>query len=179
MRRGYDGIMIKRSPAIATFCPRARGSSLVEFSAIAAFMIPVIIVILFAAIEGCRYVAILQGLDQGARQAARNLAVAYASNHGIVNDTSAQSTYGFGPVNIPGVINDPGQFDAPVWDNVPGATNEVLDATIPQSVTVVVTYKSAGTHTLPNFPDIDPLHLGSNLKLQQSATYIIEGGSNG
>lgn len=140
-------------------------------------MLPVFIFILLSAIEACRFVAIIQGLDQGARQAARNLAVAYATDPGIVNDSAAQQTYGFDPVQVPGVINDPGQFDAPVWDNVPGASSEVSDASIPQSVTVVVTYKSAGNHTLLPFPGIDPLHLGNNVVLRQSATYVIEGGA--
>jgi Flp pilus assembly protein TadG len=143
---------------------------------VVAFLLPVLFIILYVCIEGCRFIAILQGLDQGARQAARNLATAYATDKGIVNDTQAQVTYGFAPVQVPGVINDPAQFDAPVWDNVPGAGNQAIDPSIPQSVTVFVTYKSAGSHTLPPFPDIDPLNLRPTLRLKQSATYIIEGG---
>ncbi len=149
---------------------RARGSSIVETAAALSFMIPLLVLILFVTIEGCKAYLISQSLNQGAREAARNLATNYAQNPNIPNDATAQATYGFSPVRIPGVITDNSQFSATF--DTSGST---------PSVTVNVAYISNGTTDLAPFPDFGDINLGlfsfnlgSNFQLSASSTYRLE-----
>ena len=149
------------------FRKRKSGSAIVETAAVLVVMLPVFILVIFVALEACQAYMIIQALDQGAREAARNLAAAYASDKGIVTDVVAQDTYGFEPVRIHNIINSSNQFSTPVW-YVPG------DSTAAQpTVTVSVKY-TPNQYGLPPFPNPDPLHIGSNFLLQSTSTYRLE-----
>jgi hypothetical protein len=155
---------------------RSTGAYTVETAVSMVILIPLLITIVFVGIEACKGIAIMQALEQGARQAAHNLAVAYADHPTIVSNPSEQRTYGFDPVRIHGVIESSAQFDPPTWKNVPGAPGNpttTIDPASPQTVSVTVSYTS-GQNGVPAFPDIDPLHWAPNFNLKATSTYTIE-----
>ncbi len=150
---------------MATNFSRRSGTTLVETAATMTLVIPLLFLVLFTAIEASQGYGIWQALQQGARESARRLATTYAVDPGIVSNTVDQAKYGFDPVRINQIINDSSQFSATFNS---GSAN-----TTPASVTVTATY-SAGQFGLPQFPQIDPLHLGRNHQLAASATYRLE-----
>ena len=146
---------------------RKSGSAIIETAAVMVVMLPVFILVIFVALECCQAYMIMQALDQGAREAARNLAAAYASDKGITTDVVAQDTYGFDTVRIHNIINSSQQFGTPTW-YIPG------DSTAEQpTVTVSVTY-TPNQYGLPSFPNPDPLHIGKNFLLKSTSTYRLE-----
>lgn len=147
------------------------GAYLAETAATMAFAVPLCFYALFVAMEACQVYSINQALQQAARAAARNIATTYATDPGIVNNTSDQSSFGYAPI-VNAAINPPyalanaigglGQFSCTFNKN-----------TTPMTVTVTVVYTS-GQNNLPQFPQIDPLFLGQNYKMAQQSTYILE-----
>lgn len=126
-------------------------------------LIPILFTVLFVVLEASKAYFIKESLSQGARQAARDCAVAYGSNNKIDGDRSLQDSFVFTNVKIPGVINDERQFDDAQFD-----ANAV-----PPKVTVTVHYAS-GQYGLATFPNPDPLKLGNNFHLSATSTYRLE-----
>lgn len=154
----------------------ACGSSIVETAAGLVVFLPLLILLVFVAVEAAKAVAITQALQQGAREAARDLAGAFANDSNLPNSRTDQNTYAFNLVHINGVINNAAQFSTPSWTNVagaPGNSATVSDPALPRTVTVTVTY-TGGQYGLPNFPDIDPLKLASHINLTGTSTYTIQ-----
>jgi Flp pilus assembly protein TadG len=140
---------------------RRSGSALAETAATIVFVLPLMILVVFVAMEAIQTYGLWQCLQQGARESARLLATTYAVDPGIKDNATDQATYGFTPVRVTNVINDNSQFAASFDAN---------------AVTVIVTYHS-DQHGLPKFPRFDPLHLGSGFTLKATASYTLEGGS--
>lgn len=126
-------------------------------------MIPLLIAILFVMLEASKAFMIKETLAQGARQAARNLAVEYGKDEQIQYNRSLQDALVFQNIRLKSVINANAQFSDPVWNTV--AT--------PPTVTVTVTY-TPNQYGLPPFPNPDPLKLGNNFVLNAEATYRLE-----
>lgn len=137
---------------------------MIETVATIAVMVPVMIACVMAVQEVSQAYQIKQGLSQGARQAARDLAVAYSQSKMVENDRSVQNSMVYSKIKIPGVITHESQFDNGSFDT----------SSTPPTVTVNVHYKSDGATQLPQFPSFDPLGLGANFDLNATATYSLE-----
>jgi Flp pilus assembly protein TadG len=74
-------------------------------------LVPVLFMILYVVIEASKAYYLKEALSQGARQAARDMAIAYASNHNLEGNKSMQDDAVFSKVRIPNVINDPAYGD--------------------------------------------------------------------
>lgn len=143
---------------------KSSGLSLIETAAAAVVMIPVMIACVMAVQEVSEAYQIKQGLSQGARQAARDLAVAYSQSNLVENDRSLQDSMVYTKIKIPRIVSDKSQFDNATFDT----------SATPPTVTVNVHYRSDGTTGLPPFPSFDPLNIGANFDLNASATYSLE-----
>ena len=139
---------------------RQSGGSLAESAASVSLLFPLAIVIIFVVAEASHFFIIKNGLDAGARQAARELAVVYGENQSIAYDRAIQDTEVFDNIRITNVINSSLQFDDPVF-------NEASD---PPTVSVVVRY-AGGSYGLPTFPNPDPLNLGTGFTINSTSTY--------
>jgi Tfp pilus assembly protein PilW len=114
-----------------------RGAHLVELAAALVFGLPLLILIIFVALECTHFYAIKAAMDVGARNAARALVIDY--NKTGVQGTNSNLKW----LKIPNYIADPGQFTDVTWDN---SNNP------PTYVTVTCTYFSDGRYGLPQFP---------------------------
>jgi len=142
---------------------RKKGSTIVETVASFVLYLPILVTFLFVIMEVATFFLIKETLAQAARQAARDLAVAYGSNHGIANSRTQQNTLVFDTIRFYNIINASAQFSNPTFN--PNAT--------PPTVTVSVSY-TGNQFGLPPFPNPDPLHLGANFVLNSSSTYRLE-----
>jgi Flp pilus assembly protein TadG len=140
---------------------QAHGISIAETAASLVLLIPILFLVLFVIIECSKAYYIKDALAQGARQAARDMAIAYGQNKQIQYNRPMQDTV-YDNVRIPSVINSSAQFDDAQFSSSASPT-----------VTVTVRYTS-GQNGLPKFPDPDPLKLGASFKLQASSTYRVE-----
>ena len=140
-----------------------KGASIAETAASLVIFLPILIAVLFVVLEASQAYLIKEGLSQGAREAARNLAVQYGQNSQIQFNRSMQDTMVFDNIQIHDIINSSTQFDDPVWN-----TNA-----IPPTVQVTVHYTS-GQNGLPTFPNPDPLNLGNHFALDAVSTYRLE-----
>ena len=142
---------------------RERGSSIAETAASLVLLLPLLITIMFVVMEASRAYLIQQGLSQGAREAARNLAIAYGQNNNINNNRPLQDALVYSNIHINQIINSSSQF-----------TDAQFDPTgIPPYVTVTVNYTS-GQNGCPVFPTLGPLNLGNSFHLSATSTYRIE-----
>jgi Flp pilus assembly protein TadG len=139
------------------------GISIVEAAASLSLLLPLMIVIVFVILEVSGAYLIKTSLSQGARRAARDLAVAYGQNPAVAGSRSLQNAMVLDNVRIPNMINDSRQFNDPVFD-----TN-----TTPHTVQVTVKYAS-NQYGLPPFPHPDPLNLGSQFAISAESTYRLE-----
>jgi hypothetical protein len=142
---------------------RERGATIVETGASLAVFLPILLAMLFVVIEVSTAFLIKESLAQGAREAARALAVAYGNNPGIATSRSQQNAQVFDTIRIVNIIASSAQFSNPVFS--PNAN--------PPTVTVTATFTS-NQNGLPQFPNPDPLHLGANFKLSSTSTYRLE-----
>jgi hypothetical protein len=140
-----------------------KGSSIAETAASLVIFLPILIAVLFVVLEASQAYLIKESLAQGAREAARNLAVQYGQNSQIVNNRPMEDTMVFDNIQIHNIINSSTQFDDPVWNTT----------AIPPTVQVTVHYTS-GQNGLPTFPNPDPLHIGSQFALDAVSTYRLE-----
>lgn len=146
---------------------RRRNSSgmLAEAVSSLALLLPVMLIIVFVAIQGSNAYVIARHMNQGAMIAARSLAEEYLVNNDIVTDTAAQQAI-FSEIRLKDMISSNSQFSIPSggWQT----------ATDPKTVTVVCTYiPGAGSPPNPPFPNPDILGLGANFKVSMEATYRI------
>jgi hypothetical protein len=147
--------------------------TITEFAAVLSMLVPLLIAILYVVLEGSYAYTIQTNLDSSARRAARALAINYGNNPTAAQASGGPNGYlaAFGKCCIPHFVQDVNtQFVSP-----PGYTNFFNTGTNPPQVSVTVTYPSAGiAPDMPPFPNPDVLHLGSNFKLQSTATYSVE-----
>jgi Flp pilus assembly protein TadG len=134
-----------------------------ETAASLVVMLPLLVMIMFVVLEASHAYLIKESLAQGAREAARALAIAYGQNSQIANNRPLEDAQVLSGITIPNIINASAQFSDPVWTTT-GSLPEVM---------VTVTYTS-NQNGLPPFPNPDPLHLGSNFTLNATSTYRLE-----
>jgi Flp pilus assembly protein TadG len=140
-----------------------RGATLVEAAAAIVVIVPVVILLLFVVLEVSYAYVIQNSLAQGARQAARDLAIAYGQNPEVANDRALQESMVFDNIRIANIIANSAQFDNPTFDT----------AATPPTVSVTVQYLS-NQYGLPRFPNPDPLHLGNSFTISASNTFRLE-----
>lgn len=139
------------------------GVTLAEAAAAVGLLVPLAILIVFVVLEASYAYLIRTSLSQAARQAARDLAIAYGQDADIANSRSLQNAQVFDNIRIQNMVADSNQFDDPVF-------NTTSD---PNTVTVTVRYTS-GRYGLPTFPNPDPLKLGGSFQITASSTYRLE-----
>lgn len=142
---------------------RRKGASIAETAAAMVLLLPLLFIVLFVVLEASKAYFIKESLAQGARQAARDLAVAYGRNADIEGSRTMQNQMAFDNIHLNGVIHDQEQFDDPVFDS----------AGQPPTVRVTVHYRG-GQYGLEPFPNPDPLKLGNNFDLSAASTYRLE-----
>ena len=138
-----------------------QGVSLIEAVAGILVGMPLVVLIIFVGVEICSYFVIQSNLDAATRKAARAMAAAWGKDPSVAIDASAQQAV-YAQCCIPGFVNDPSQFAAPVFNG-----------TDPATVVVVGTYTS-GQFGLPLYPAPNPLHLGSDFVIRSEACYQLE-----
>lgn len=144
---------------------RNRSGMLAEAVSSLALLLPVMLIIVFVAIQGSNAYVIARHMNQGAMIAARSLAEEYLVNNDIATDTAAQDAI-FSEIRLKDMISDNSQFTIPNggWQT----------ASDPKTVTVVCTYlPGVGNPANPPFPNPDILGLGGNFKISMAATYRI------
>ena len=142
---------------------RNTGAVLAESAAAICLIVPLMIFITFAIVEVSQAYMIREILSQAAREAARDLAIAYGQNAAVATSRTLQNSLVFDNVRIVNVVADDRQFSDPVF-----STNGT-----PPTVTVTVSYTS-GLYGLATFPSPDPLRLGNSLVLSATSTYRLE-----
>lgn len=139
------------------------GVAIVEGAASLAVMLPIMFLCIYVALEVSYLYVLKSTLAEGAREAARDLAIAYGRDPEVANSRSAQNTAVFDRVRINNVINNSLQFDDPVFN----PTSE------PPTVTVTVRY-TPDQYGLPPFPNPDPLRLSGSFHLHGTSTYRLQ-----
>lgn len=132
-----------------------------ELGASLLVVIPLILTVLFIAVEMVHAHMIQTVLSQAAEKAAHDFAYIYGSNPDIADNASAQEDV-YQNIRSTNIINANEQFQS-----VFATTSD------PRTVTVTVSYLG-GQYGLTPFPQFDPLNLGSNFNLQATATYRLE-----
>ena len=140
---------------------RQRGVNLVEATAGIMVGLPLVVAVIFVAVEVCSYFLIQSNLDAATRKAARDMAMTWGQDPSVASNQSKQQTVYAGCL-IPGYVNSPQQFSDPVFNGVS-----------PPTVTVVGTYTS-GQYGLGQFPHPNPLNLGRNFVIRSEASYRLE-----
>jgi len=126
-------------------------------------LLPLMITMIFVVLEASYAYTIRTSLAEGAREAARDLAIAYGQNPSVATDRSLQNSLVFDTIRITNMINSSTQFDDPVFNT----------ASDPETVSVNVRYTSS-QNGLPPFPNPDPLNLGSSFQISAQSTYRLE-----
>jgi Flp pilus assembly protein TadG len=137
---------------------RRRGAVIAETGAALALFLPLAVLITFVGVEVSYAYLLKSSLSEGAREAARSLAIAYGVGTNVDPGTAGEAKV-FSNIRIHNVINDNQQFEAQ-WKK---------DAD-PPTVTVTVKYAS-DKYGLPHFPNPDPLRLGDNFIVYGAATF--------
>jgi Flp pilus assembly protein TadG len=145
---------------------RERGTSIPEFAIGVMVGLPILIAVIFTALECGTYFSIKANLDVASRQAGRQLAIAYGKDPSIAKNNDQDSSPAIAGIynacKIANYVNDRHQFSNPLF--VSGN---------PGTVTVVVTYPLNGKYSLPIFPNPDPLHLAKKLHPYAAATFAL------
>ena len=139
------------------------GGVLAESAAALVVMLPVIVALTFVILEVSQSYLIKTSLAQGARQAARDLAIAYGKDPTVATSRAMQDSQAFDKIRIYNLINDSAQFENPVFDT----------SVIPHTVKVRVNYLS-GQYGLPVFPNPDPLQLAGKFRVFAESVYRLE-----
>lgn len=142
---------------------RQSGASIAEASAALCLLLPLVCLMIFAIVETSYAYLIKDSMAQAARQAARDLAIAYGQNPAVANDRSLQDALVFDHIRIQNLVNNSEQFDDPVFET----------ASNPAKVRVTVRYLG-GRYGLPTFPHSDPLGLGNSFIIFGGSTYRLE-----
>lgn len=141
-----------------------KGALLAEGVAAMSLLLPILIAVLFVAIEASHAYLIKSSLSEAAREASRGLAVEYGKNPAIASDRSLQDSRVFDRVRIANMVASSAQFDNPVF-------RPTAD---PPTVSVSVKY-TGGQHGLSPFPNPDPLNMGDSLVIVGEAAYRLVG----
>jgi Flp pilus assembly protein TadG len=142
---------------------RNKGSSIVETAASLVILLPTVIFIVFMTVEVSYAYMLKSTLSEGAREAARDLSIAYGLDPTIAGDRTKEEAKAYNKIRIQNVINNSAQFENATWKT----------DTDPPTVSVSVKYLS-GQYSLPVFPNPDPLHLGNTFVLAGTATYRLQ-----
>jgi hypothetical protein len=142
---------------------RCQGVSICEAAASLSVILPLVFLMLYVVVEVSYAYLLEASLAQGAREAARDLAISYGRNPAVANNRTLEDASVFDNVRIHNIINDSGQFDDPEWNT----------GTSPHTVHVVVKY-TGNKYGLHPFPYPDPLHLGMNFIVTAESTYRLE-----
>lgn len=159
---GAVGSLSSRGSAVAK-ARKQRGFTIAEAGASMALLLPLVIMLVFVVLEASYAYLIKTSMSQAAREAARDLAIAYGQNPAIASDRSLQDSLVFNNIRIPKMVASSQQFEDPVFDT----------AGNPPTVSVRVRYMG-GQFGLPQFPNPDPLNLGSGLVIDGTNTYRLE-----
>jgi len=141
-----------------------KGSQCAELGAALTCFLPLLITCFCVAAETIQFFMINSGLQQVANTAARQLAIAYMTNPTTAMANPSSSFTGLTFLNI---VTSTNQF------SVPSGSSGWNTSNTPPTVTVVVTFKS-GQNGCANFPNPDPLGIGTNFSLSASATALLE-----
>ena len=141
-----------------------KGAFIAEGVATMSVILPILVAVLFVAIEASYAYVINSSLSEAAREAARNMAIEYGKNPAIADSRSLQDSQVYDHVRIDKIVADSSQFENGVFDL----------AADPPIVTVAVHYAS-GQHGLPVFPTIDPLHIADTMVIIGRASYRLSG----
>ncbi|MBX9688088.1 MAG: pilus assembly protein [Candidatus Obscuribacterales bacterium] len=141
---------------------RRSGHATMELAASLLFIVPLVMVLLFAVLELVKAYAINSVLSEAARISSRQLAVLYPDNP-TIKQRSSQNALVFNQLCYGGVIANSAQFDDAVFNT----------AADPPTVTVTVRYLG-GQYGLDPFPSYDPLGIGRNFKLSSTSIYRLE-----
>ncbi|MBX9688428.1 MAG: hypothetical protein K2X27_17090 [Candidatus Obscuribacterales bacterium] len=141
---------------------KRNGALIMELAASLLFVLPLVLVLLFAALELTDAYLIGSVLDQSALTAARDLAIAYPGEPTVAGSRIAQNVLAYDNIRISGVIASSAQFDDAVFDK----------SADPPTVTVTVHY-SGGKYGLSPFPVGIP-GLDKQFALSGHSVYRIE-----
>ncbi len=139
------------------------GVSIAESAAAMCLLIPLIFTLIYAVTEISYAYLLKTSLAQGARQAARDLAIAYGQNPAVASSRSLQDAMVFQNIRINNIINSNMQFDNPVFNT----------GISPHTVFVNVRYLGS-QYGLPPFPNPDVLNLGNKFVITADSTYRLE-----
>jgi hypothetical protein len=139
------------------------GAAIAESAASLALLLPLAILLIFVVAEVSYAYLIKSSLSQAARQAARDLSVAYGKNPAISTNRSLQDSTVFEHIRLHNLVNSNQQFSDPVWQT----------GTSPHTVEVKVSY-SGGQYGLPTFPHPDPLNIAGKIHIIGESTYRLE-----
>ena len=147
-----------------------RGAVLAEFAGALVVFLPICIMLLFVVVEVSHCYMIKACLAEGARRAARGLAIDYGLDPSIApantvssGDRAMEEADVLDAIRIPAVIVSSDQFTGITFDT--RATG--------RSVKVVVEFQG-GHYGLSPFPFPDPLNLGANFRITADSTYRLE-----
>jgi hypothetical protein len=140
-----------------------KAAVLAESAAAMALFLPLTIFITFVGVEVSHVYLIKSALSEGAREAARSLAIAYGLDSSMKGNRGIENQKAFDHIRMHNIINSSDQFADPVWNT----------AADPPTVTCTVRYAS-DQFGLPHFPNPDPLHLGDNFLVTGTATYRLQ-----
>jgi hypothetical protein len=142
---------------------RNQGAVIAEGAAALILLLPLFIAIIFVVTEASYAFFLKSSLMEVAREAARELSIAYGLDPSIADSRSAQDARVFNKIRMPNVVNDSSQFEDPVFDT--GAVRPI--------VSVRVKYASQ-QFGLPPFPNPDVLNLSSSFVLDGSSSYRLQ-----
>lgn len=92
----------------------ATGAVLAEATASTVIFVSLVVVLMFVMIQSCVCLHILNGLTQGARDGAREMALLYLKSGGGDTPNEAAVNTALQRIQVPGVINQSSQFSV-VW----------------------------------------------------------------
>lgn len=148
---------------ISQFKRKTSGATIAESAASLVILLPLAIIIILVVLEASYAYLIRTSLTQAAREASRDLAIAYGQDPSIATSRSLQDAQVFSNIRIAKIVAANQQFDNPVFDTTG----------TPPTVSVTVRYLS-NQYGLPPFPNPDPLNLGSSFVITATSSYRLE-----
>jgi Flp pilus assembly protein TadG len=142
---------------------RRKGAVIAESAAAMTLLLPVLMTVLFIALEVSYAYLIKYNLSEAAREASRDLAIEYGLDSTITGSRALQDAKVFDHIRIKHMVNDSAQFDNPVFNT----------AAKPYTVQVTVEYKS-GQYGLPIFPAPDPLGISKTVHIVGTSSFRLQ-----
>lgn len=138
----------------------SRAYAISEFGASIVLIVPIVLLLGYAAVEAGIALTIQNSLNTSASLAARKLAISYAQNPALA---IASPQLVFDQIRFTNIVNNSEQFAVSSWNT----------GSSPPTVTVTCSYMG-GQSGRPVFPNPDPLNLGAGFKLKSQATCQLE-----